>query len=92
MINIRLIYNSNCSQCHDYINDVRELCCDYKLNLREIDIQSNIFESIENIVQMRQNIDPSINSLPILECENIAYIGIFDFETLNSILLKFASL
>jgi hypothetical protein len=92
MINIRLIYNSNCLQCHHYINDIRELCCDYKLNLLEIDIQSDIFESIENIVQMRQNIDPSINDLPILECQNIAYIGIFDFEALNSILLKFASL
>jgi hypothetical protein len=92
MINIRLIYNSNCTSCHAYINDVRELCGDYNLHLIEIDIQSNIFESIENIVQMRYNIDPSINSLPILECQNIAHIGVFDFETLNSILLKFTSL
>lgn len=90
---IRLLYNANCSSCLPYVDYVVEICESLALELEKIEINNDIFTSIEAIVECRMKLDPHINQLPIVEILNNdqpidAFVGIHDYMELFRFISK----
>ena len=63
---IVVVYSSRCSRCLPYIEQIENHAKSLEIDFERYDIELDIFNSIHHIVNVRIELDPTINSLPCL--------------------------
>lgn len=88
-----LVYNSRCERCLPYVMDVQQICQDLEFPGCFIDLDKDIFNSIDSVVRARISISEELNELPLLILEKDgrivdAFTGIMENYDVFSIVSK----